>query len=387
MSVNTVTLRGVDSRSAYIFEPASAHESEQSMLGTIVEDLGWLDFDSLDVALHEALDADGSGKLARHELQRLVQHWWTNTSVDDLVRSGINEQIDTLLSEVDTDSDGLVSLAELTAALKENATTLTKVDAALAAGQCVTINSSPTQLDVNIRLPADMPCGEYLMNVDIGGETRQRALTRPQRVLVLFNPWSARSQEYIPDEAAADEYVMSEVGFAHYGSWVSPGRMYWNYGQFDASVLAAARKILTYLSESERADPALLARGVTRAINTQGRGGVLTGNWSGDYTGEGHPENAKAPTHWRGSPEILGQWVKTNEPVCYGQCWVFAGITTSILRCLGLASRQVSNYRSAHDTHNNRMIEEYYDEDGNKQERCADACPRPQPCCVPLVFY
>ena len=81
---------------------------------------------------------------------------------------------------------------------------------------------------------------------------------------------------------------------------------------------------------------------------------VLSGNWSGDYTGEGHPDHAKEPGHWKGSPEILGQWVKMNEPVRYGQCWVFAGITTSILRCLGLGARQVSNFRSAHDTHNNR---------------------------------
>ena len=394
MSINGVTMRGVGARSAYIFDPAPADMAEQSMLGTIVEDFGLSEMESLDAALHNFLDGDESGTLTRDELRKLVKPWLERTNVDGLVRSGINEQIDTLLSELDMDGDGLVTPAELTAALKENAATLTKLDAALAAGQCVTIGSSPTQLDVNIRLPADMPCGEYLMNVDIGGETRQRALLKPQRLLVLFNPWSALTQEYIPDEAAADEYVMSEIGLAHFGNWRDTGKMGWNYGQFDASVLAAACKILTYLSESERADVALLARGVTRAINTQGRNGVLHGRWEEPYTGafrttpiahetirlrkrtrvsfwvggagEGHPEDAKPPTHWRGSPEILGQWVKTNKAVRYGQCWVFAGITTSVLRCLGLASRQVSNFRSAHDTHNNRMIEQYYDEDGNK---------------------
>lgn len=39
---------------------------------------------------------------------------------------------------------------------------------------------------------------------------------------------------------------------------------------------------------------------------------------------------------------ILKQWVQTNEAVCYGQCWVFAGITTSLLRCIGLGARQVT---------------------------------------------
>ena len=38
-----------------------------------------------------------------------------------------------------------------------------------------------------------------------------------------------------------------------------------------------------------------------------------------------------------------------------------------------LGARQVSNFRSAHDTHNNRMIEEYYDEEGNKDDSSPDS--------------
>ena len=57
--------------------------------------------------------------------------------------------------------------------------------------------------------------------------------------------------------------------------------------------------------------------------------GVLTGNWSGDYSG------GVSPTKWNGSVEILNQYYTTGKPVMFGQCWVFSGLVTTILRSLG----------------------------------------------------
>lgn len=51
--------------------------------------------------------------------------------------------------------------------------------------------------------------------------------------------------------------------------------------------------------------------------------GVLEGNWSGDY------EGGKSPLHWVGSIAILQEYYKTKQTVCFGQCWVFSGITTT----------------------------------------------------------
>ena len=251
---------------------------------------------------------------------------------------------------------------------------------------CATLSHSAEALELEVQLPDEMPVGEYRLNVVFGGRSWDNvALAEPERLLVLFNAWSPHGDEHLPDEAACDEYVTMEEGIAHYGTWRRPGRMAWNYGQHEPGVLAAACKILSGLRESDRSSPVSVCRAVTRAINHQGAqdAGILSGDWSGDYQGEGerpedpdavwtsaegkdHPANAQKPTHWNGSVEILSRWAKDGKPVAYGQCWVFAGITTSLLRCLGIGARQVTNFRSAHDTNGNRMIEEYYDEEGNK---------------------
>ena len=270
---NGVTIQGVGSRTRYYFEPALADATtETAVAGDLIEDLG---FDKLGSAF-ASLDKDGSGKLVRSEMRALIAAWWDSTGrVTDWVRSGIEGQVDALLSDVDEDGDGLVSHAEFTAAVKSHAATLTKYEAALAGGQCCTEASSPSQVNLTIRLPADMAVGEYRINAHLGGGSSV-GLAKPSIMMVLFNPWSEACPEYIPDEAAADEYVMNEGGMAHFGTWNNSGRMYWNLGQFEPGVLAACRKILKWLKESDRADPVLLSRGVTRAINTQGQGGVST---------------------------------------------------------------------------------------------------------------
>ena len=47
----------------------------------------------------------------------------------------------------------------------------------------------------------------------------------------------------------------------------------------------------------------------------------------------------------------IPRYLKQHEvPVKYGQCWVFGGLLTTALRYLGVPSRIVVNFRSAHDT-------------------------------------
>lgn len=58
-------------------------------------------------------------------------------------------------------------------------------------------------------------------------------------------------------------------------------------------------------------------------INSQDEGGVLTGNWSGDYSG------GKSPLSWTGSAAILEQYYTQKYSVAFGQCWVFSGVLTT----------------------------------------------------------
>lgn len=98
-------------------------------------------------------------------------------------------------------------------------------------------------------------------------------------------------------------------------------------------------------------------------INSPNDKGVLVGNWSGEY------EGGTSPTEWNGSVNILTQFYKTKEPVKFGQCWVFSGVVTTACRALGLPCRPVTNFSSAHDTHNSLTIDYFFDDEGETIER------------------
>lgn len=58
-------------------------------------------------------------------------------------------------------------------------------------------------------------------------------------------------------------------------------------------------------------------------VNSLDDNGVLIGNWTGDYS------RGTNPSAWVGSVEILLSYLRTGYSVPYGQCWVFAGVTTT----------------------------------------------------------
>ena len=58
-------------------------------------------------------------------------------------------------------------------------------------------------------------------------------------------------------------------------------------------------------------------------MNVQDDNGVLTGNWSGDYS------DGTSPLSWTGSGNILAEYNRTHTGVKFGQCWVFSGVQTS----------------------------------------------------------
>ena len=51
--------------------------------------------------------------------------------------------------------------------------------------------------------------------------------------------------------------------------------------------------------------------------------------------------------------------METNRPVLYGQCWVYSGLLTTLMRSIGIPTRSVTNFASAHDSGNNMIIDEF----------------------------
>ena len=52
--------------------------------------------------------------------------------------------------------------------------------------------------------------------------------------------------------------------------------------------------------------------------------------------------------------------METGEPVKYGQCWVFSGLLTTLMRSIGIPTRSVTNFSSAHDTENTMTIDKFF---------------------------
>ncbi|KAM8985908.1 LOW QUALITY PROTEIN: protein-glutamine gamma-glutamyltransferase K [Ara ararauna] len=223
-------------------------------------------------------------------------------------------------------------------------------------------------LRLRVTAPPHAPIGRYRLAVrtrtEEGGEFAAPFEERND-VVVLFNPWCPDDDVYMEPTTDLNEYVLNETGLIFYGTEDQIVERSWNYGQFDTGVLEACLYILDRrgMPHSARGDPVMVSRVVSAMVNSLDDSGVLVGNWTGRY------EGGTNPSAWAGSVEILRGYRRTGAPVRYGQCWVFAGVVTTVLRCLGLPTRTVTNYNSAHDTDVSLTTDIYLDESMKPMER------------------
>ncbi|KAM9833285.1 coagulation factor XIII A chain [Syngnathus typhle] len=225
------------------------------------------------------------------------------------------------------------------------------------------IKSWENVLSVAVTPAANCIVGKYQLYVAVATPYGIRRTTRDKSryVYVLFNPWMAADAVFLDDHAERDECVMSETGILYHGSHDDIAERHWNFGQFNYGVLDACLYILDrcQMPLVNRGDPVKVARQASAMLDSRDDdGGVLVGNWSGDYT-YGVP-----PTAWTGSTEILLTYANGGTPVCYAQCWVYAAVFNTFLRCLGIPSRVVTNYFSAHDNDGNLRSDIILDENG-----------------------
>ncbi|XP_008069566.2 protein-glutamine gamma-glutamyltransferase 4 [Carlito syrichta] len=199
--------------------------------------------------------------------------------------------------------------------------------------------------------------GKYYLQVKTGSNTFQ---PEEDALYLLFNPWCKEDMVFMPSEEELAEYILNDTGCHFVGVAQYIRQKPWNFGQFEKDILDCCILLLdeSSLKPIEKRDPVLVCRAMSALVNFENGKGVLVGNWSGKY------EGGTAPYLWTGSVPILQQYYTTMQPVCFGQCWVFSGILTTVLRALGIPARSVTAFDSAHDTERNLTVDAYVDEKG-----------------------
>ncbi|XP_043784333.1 hemocyte protein-glutamine gamma-glutamyltransferase-like [Apis laboriosa] len=226
---------------------------------------------------------------------------------------------------------------------------------------------SGVDLSAEVRSPVDSPVGMWQLNIEttiVGSKRSPNTYNYDKDIYLLFNPWLKEDLVYMEDEQLLDEYILNDVGKIWVGAWGSARGREWIFGQFDAYVLKACQLLLerSGIKANSRGDPIQMCRAISRIVNSNDDKGVVTGRWDGDY------QDGTAPAAWTGSVPILEQFLETGESVKYGQCWVFAGVVTTVCRALGMPSRVVSNLVSAHDANASLSVDRYYSKNNEELE-------------------
>ncbi|XP_061779708.1 protein-glutamine gamma-glutamyltransferase E-like isoform X2 [Nerophis lumbriciformis] len=233
-------------------------------------------------------------------------------------------------------------------------------------------SSSLMSLILLITPPPDTPIGKYTLTGSLWDEEIQLAT-----LVVLFNPWFSGDSVFMSDKLERQEYVMNEQGVIYRGSTNYISGMNWDFGHFEDDMvdicLMILDKNLNYTNNpskdlASRGSPIYISRVVSAMINNFDDPGVLQGNWSDSF------EGGVSPSHWSGSHDILSKWIQNDcQPVKFGQCWVFAGVMCSVMRLLGIPTRVITNFQSAHDTDANLTIDVYHPLEGAEHIKSDDS--------------
>ncbi|XP_016981656.2 annulin-like [Drosophila rhopaloa] len=219
-------------------------------------------------------------------------------------------------------------------------------------------------LTVLIKPPANCPVTQWQMEIDTKLYGRGSSYSMALPIYVLFNPWCPDDQVYLEDSAQRKEYVLNDTTIIWVGFSNSMHQVPWKVGQFEHDILECSLHVLGAVGKippALRGDPVRVARSLSALVNVFDDNGILWGKWSetNDYSG------GVAPFDWTGSMEILQKYYKNKKPVKYAQCWVFGGVLATIARSLGIPTRIISCFNSAHDIKGSLTLDIIYDSNNN----------------------
>ncbi|NXN71064.1 TGM2 glutamyltransferase, partial [Himantopus himantopus] len=209
-------------------------------------------------------------------------------------------------------------------------------------------------LSVSLCSPTSARVGRYSLTVETSTGYQGSSYHIGDFVL-LFNAWHPEDTVFLRDEDERCEYVLSQQGLIYQGTCDYITSTPWNFGQFEDDILSICLKLLDtnpkFLRDqnrdcSRRNDPVYIGRVVSAMVTVQTRGS----------TGR---ELCKAGVPWNGSCANLGLHLTL-------PC------LPAVMRCLGIPSRVVTNYNSAHDTNGNLVIDRYLSEMGEEDRRSRD---------------
>ncbi|XP_050399460.1 protein-glutamine gamma-glutamyltransferase 4 isoform X1 [Patella vulgata] len=227
---------------------------------------------------------------------------------------------------------------------------------------------------LRIRSSASAIMGRYQLFIDTvhkrqkDGPEKYR-YKHPDDIYILFNPWCKDDLVFIDDEVKRQEYVLNPTGRIWLGSAGKYCVRPWNFAQFDEVCLVAALALLdkSELGDAARSNPILITRAIGKSITANERdAGVMTGNWSGKY------DDGVAPYTWNGSSVILEEYLKKRKGVKFGQCWNFSAVATTLLRALGIPTRCVTCFKSAHDSDFSSALDSHWSSENKPKTNMDD---------------
>eukprot|EP00457_Paulinella_chromatophora_P001714 gb/GEZN01001716.1/.p1 GENE.gb/GEZN01001716.1/~~gb/GEZN01001716.1/.p1 ORF type:complete len:865 (+),score=107.75 gb/GEZN01001716.1/:316-2595(+) len=181
-------------------------------------------------------------------------------------------------------------------------------------------------------------------------------------VFVVADPSASTDHAYMSDPTELQEYCGAEYGSMWLGSVDNMRVQRWTFDQFSSNSVKVAAILMGALAPADRNSLVKVSRHMSGLVNANSMdGGVIVGKWENKSNTDPNPYwDGTDPKDWQGSDEIYRDFLNKGV-VKYGQCWVFAGVLTTVMRTYGICSRPITNYVSPHpDAPYTGSIKMYY---------------------------